>query len=150
MSYAIEKHEVDAALFEFLRSIYHFEHRESVMFDVTWDEVYLLHLLIRFPDIRVSDLSKRMQLANFATSRMVTRLEKAGYVHKSHHDNDKRVVILQITDEGRAKVEAIEQYNYEVVAAHFNTMPEDTLRSLLGAISKLGTLLNVESEEEKS
>lgn len=149
MSYIIDKHEVDAALFEFLRSIYHFEHRETEMFGVTWNEVYLLHLLIRHPGIRVSSLSKRLQLANFATSRMITRLEKAGYVHKEHYENDKRVVVLHITDAGRAKVDAIEQYNYKVVAAHFNTMPEHALRSLLEAVSKLGTLLNVEQGEEE-
>lgn len=149
MSYTIDQKEVDAALFEFLRSIYLFEHRETVMFGIDWSEVYLLHLLIRHPGIRISSLSKKMNQAIFSTSRMVSRLEKAGYVYKKLDENDKRAVTLYITDEGSTQIKLIEKYNYEIVSAQFTKMPEQTLRSLLEAVSQLSVLLNVANMDEE-
>lgn len=148
MSYTIDQKEIDAALFEFLRSIYLFEQRETVMFGINWSEVYLLHLLIRHPGIHISSLSKKMNQAIFSTSRMVSRLEKAGFLHKKLDEIDKRAVSLHITDEGTTQIKLIERYNYDIVSAQFNKMPEQTIRSLLDAVSQLNVLLNVESMDE--
>lgn len=148
MTYSIDKNEVDAALFEFLRSIYLFERRESSMFGVTWDEVYLLQLLIRRPGMRVSHLSQELRIPKFAASRMLTRLQQNGLVLKESDGTDGRAVSVHITEAGREKIGAIEAYNYETVSAHFGTMPEPTLRLLLQTITELGGLLNLNAAGE--
>ncbi len=51
-----------------------------------------------------SDLCKRMQHDNGAITRMLDQLEEKGYVERHRSQQDRRVVELQVTEAGRAKV----------------------------------------------
>lgn len=144
MSYSIDKPTVDAALFSFLKSIYMFELQESVRFGVTWNEIYLLQLVIRQPGLRISLLSRELRVKNFVTSRMLTRLEQDGLLTRVNADPDKRVVNIYPTKEGIEKIEAIEAYHYETVASNFAKLPEETMRMLLQSISRLDLLLQID------
>ena len=149
MSYTIDKKEIDAALFKFLKSIYFFEQREAELFNLTWDDVYLLQLLIRQPGICVSEISKELRVFNFETSRMIRRLEKEGLLRRENANIDKRVVNIYITEAGLEKVNAIEAYNYETVKKNFDKFPEETIHMLLKSISQLDVLLNLQDMNRK-
>ena len=149
ISYTIDKKETDMALFKFLKSIYLFEHREAELFNIKWDEVYLLQLLIRQPGICVSEISKELRVFNFETSRMIRRLEKEGLVRRENANIDKRVVNIYITEAGLEKVNAIEAYNYETVKKNFDKFPEETIHMLLKSISQLDVLLNLQDMNRK-
>lgn len=149
MSYTIDKKEIDAALFKFLKGIYLFEQRESELFNLKWNEVYLLQLLIYQPGICVSEISKELRVYNFETSRMIRRLEKDGLVKRENANIDKRVVNIYITEAGLEKVNAIEAYNYETVKKNFDKLPEETIHLLLQAISQLDVLLNLQDVNRK-
>ena len=75
MTERIPQQQVNDALFSFLQSIYLFEQREVERFNVDWNEVYLLQLLIRYPGMRISEISNRMSVKEFVKSRMVTKLQ---------------------------------------------------------------------------
>jgi DNA-binding MarR family transcriptional regulator len=144
-----DKEEIDQVLFKFLQSIYLFERREASLFDVTWDEVYLLQLLIRQPGLPVSALSRLMKVVDFVVSRMITRLAKTGLVRRESSKVDKRVVQVYITEAGKEKVEAIEQFNYQTVSAQFPRLGDQEIEVLLQSIGNLSEFLGLDAPIQK-
>jgi DNA-binding MarR family transcriptional regulator len=69
---------------------------------------YVLLLLIKgAPDLRerstVTELAKRLQLAQSSVTELVTRAEQAGLVRREPSDVDARVSYLRLTSEGERR-----------------------------------------------
>ena len=52
--------------------------------------------------VSVRDINARVHLDKSIVSRAASRLEAAGLLRKSGHDTDRRLVTLELTDQGRA------------------------------------------------
>lgn len=52
--------------------------------------------------VSVRDITQRVNLDKSVVSRAATRLEQAGHLRKSGHDSDQRLVVLELTEDGRA------------------------------------------------
>ena len=52
--------------------------------------------------VSVRDITARVYLDKSIVSRAASRLEAAGLLRKSGHDTDRRLVTLELTDQGRA------------------------------------------------
>ncbi|MFC3570244.1 MarR family winged helix-turn-helix transcriptional regulator [Paracoccus simplex] len=52
--------------------------------------------------VSVRDIHARVNLDKSMVSRAATRLQEAGLVRKSGNETDRRLVVLELTDEGRA------------------------------------------------
>lgn len=140
----ITKAEIDQVLFKFLQSIYCFERREVALFKLTWDEVYLLQLLIRKPGLPVTEAARNLKVPDFVASRMITKLCKEGLLKRQKAQIDKRVVNVFITDTGIKTIQDIEQYNYEIISTNFNKASEEEIRILMKSIERLGEFLGLE------
>lgn len=57
--------------------------------------------------VSVRDINARVNLDKSIVSRAATRLEGAGYLRKSGHAGDQRLVVLELTDEGRALMDRL-------------------------------------------
>ena len=144
MSQAIERTAVDAALYQFLRCIYLFERRESQLFGVFWDEVYLMQLLVRTPGMRLVQLAEALRVPRFAATRMLARLEADGLLRREGSAEDRRAVHVHLTDAGHAKIRQIEDYNYAPIARQAGGVPEPRPQQLREAIARLPALLGLE------
>lgn len=51
--------------------------------------------------VSVRDINARVNLDKSMVSRAAMRLEQAGYLRKSTHDTDLRLVVLELTENGR-------------------------------------------------
>lgn len=139
----IPKERVDQVLFKFLESVYLFEKRETALFGVTWDEVYLLQLLIKHGPLTVSELAGKLKLAAFMTSRMVTRLEAKNLTKRDKTSGDKRVTMVSITADGERKIEEIERYNYQVVSSNIANLANIDIQNLMRSIENLDEVLGL-------
>lgn len=139
----IPKERVDKVLFKFLESVYLFEKRETALFGVTWDEVYLLQLLIKHGPLAVSELAGELKMAAFMTSRMVTRLAAKNLTKRDKTSGDKRITLVSITVGGKRKIEEIERYNYQVVSSSIANLANIDIQNLMGSIEKLDEVLGL-------
>ncbi len=57
--------------------------------------------------VSVRDITARVNLDKSIVSRAATRLERAGYLRRSGHDGDRRLVALELTDAGRALMDRL-------------------------------------------
>lgn len=52
--------------------------------------------------VSVRDIHLRVHLDKSLVSRAATRLEEAGLLHKSDHQTDRRLIVLELTPQGQA------------------------------------------------
>jgi len=74
-------------------------------------------------EVSIRDIHHRVNLDKSVVSRAATRLEEAGLVQKSDHGSDRRLIVLQLTPEGRALMDRLTPLALEF---------QDRLRAELG------------------
>ena len=71
-------------------------------------------------------------------SLVVKNLEKMGYVKRKTDENDKRISILSLTDEGRAVIEKVIPENEAMIYDYMKDLSEEETATLLSLLKKLG------------
>ena len=67
------------------------------------------HLLsIPVDGISMSGLANKLGLATSTITRNIQKLEKLDFVRRKQNRNDKRILVVYLTDKGRGKVEKVE------------------------------------------
>lgn len=146
MNNEIEKERIDEVLFRFLQSVYLFEQREKELYGVTWDEVYLMQLLIRNQSLTVSELSRKLNTKAFTTSRMISKLNKENLVIRESSTKDKRIVNVAITAQGIKLIKEIENYNYKTIIANIKKLKGMDIHTMMNGIEQLDILLDLDNE----
>ena len=139
----LHQERINEVLFRFLQSVYLFEKRESTLFSVSWDEVYLLQLLARQNTQTVTELAEKLKVKSFTVSRMLTRLAAQNLVHRESSAKDRRVVEVSITAQGRKKLRDIETFNYNTILSNLGALKENEVLALMNSIEKLDILLGL-------
>lgn len=141
--------EIDGCLFSFLQTAYHFEAQEKKLFNLSWQEMYLLQLLRRHGPWKISTIGTQMELKKYQTSRLVTRLEELGLVRRSAAGGDRRQVHVELLEQGRLRLIEIEAYHRRLfeVAEKRGGPGKDTLAILRKAIHQFAALVGIRLEE---
>jgi len=103
-------------------------------------EAHALLEVSREPGLSQNSLAARLRLEKSSVSRIVTALEKRGWIARKRNPNDTRVVQLHLSDDGRkaaATVASSRQAKFEQILA---AIPAGERRAV---IASLGTLLEV-------
>lgn len=83
--------------------VYQFRDRDRICcYDISVTQCYALEALVRRGDMTLNDLAAHLYLDKSTASRVVDALERKGYVARSPHPQDRRAVLLEATDAGRA------------------------------------------------
>lgn len=90
---------------------------------------------------RVTDLAAAELVAQPTMTVLVNRLADEGLVRKSPHAVDARVVLVEITDIGRAELARVRAARAEVLAARLSTLPEEDRAALAAALPALDHLI---------
>ena len=99
----------------------------------------LLELHRARPDgLRPGDLEKEMLLPQYNVSRLVDRLEAAGYAVRRPHPRDGRGQVLQITEQGTALIRRMWKVYRRTIARNFaGKLPEGGAEQLAGLLQRL-------------
>ena len=104
---------------------------------LAWYDV-LLELERAGGSLRPFELEREMLMAQYNLSRLIDRLEEAGYVERSAYANDRRGQIIAITKAGKAiRRRTWSVYGPAIQAAvgeQLSAKQIDTLTTLLGAL----------------
>jgi DNA-binding MarR family transcriptional regulator len=69
--------------------------------DVTASQGYILLAVPEMDTINMNDLSLKMRVANSTMTRMVDQLVQKGLVNRSADPQDRRIVLVSLTDHGK-------------------------------------------------
>lgn len=138
-----DKNELSDVLYNFLESIYLFQQIELNLFHVTWQEIYLLKILHDQGAIHIGGAAEALRIPLFAASRIVTRLEKLGHLTKSRLPDNRRVIQIEATQQGKQTLADVEAYQYQLISSNAHVLEPSEMQAIITGLSKLKQLLSI-------
>ncbi len=91
------------------------------------------------PDgLRMNELAERILYSKSGFTRVVDRLEEAGLVQRVRPENDRRSILVVLTDEGRTAMDRARRHHRHAIEQHFSRHLSDTdIKTLTRALEKL-------------
>jgi MarR family transcriptional regulator, 2-MHQ and catechol-resistance regulon repressor len=87
----------------------------------------------------IGELSRKMLVSGGNMTCVIDNLEKEGLVSRSADRNDRRTVIVELTDLGKQTFEEIFPRHAEFISSVAEALSEEELDQLSGLLKKLGT-----------
>ncbi|MDN4593542.1 MarR family winged helix-turn-helix transcriptional regulator [Polycladomyces subterraneus] len=72
--------------------------------EITPQKFLLLNNLLRMKKCKVNDLAQEVKLSSGATTLALNRLEKEGLILRSRDEEDRRIVWVELSEEGRSLI----------------------------------------------
>ncbi|KUO70025.1 MAG: TrmB family transcriptional regulator [Desulfosporosinus sp. BRH_c37] len=98
----MEQEKIIDLVLDNLRKVFYPE--EWIQLDLTVSKTELLAMLIvdRYGEVIMSQISDYINAPLSTTTGLVNRLVKNGYLQRERSDEDRRIVAIQLTDQGRS------------------------------------------------
>ncbi len=140
----ISNNELENLLFHLLRTFYQFEQVEVMMFNLSYDLIYILKLLKRVDGMRISDIAEEMKIKVFTATRLVDQLEKRTLVKRARTELDKRNVRVTITAAGKKMVRKIEDHALKLIFSNMKEYSESEMLVVFNTIKNMDKILGIE------
>src|SRR5881394_1686231 len=86
----------------------------------------LVHLEESPDGLRMNELAERILYSKSGFTRVVDRMEDAGLVRRVRPDNDRRSILIVLTDTGRETMEYARRHHRNAIEQHFSQHLTDT------------------------
>jgi len=104
-----------------------------------WYDI-LVHLEETPDGLRMNELAERILYSKSGFTRVVDRMEEAGFVRRVRPENDRRSIFVVLTDPGRTTLEQARRRHRHSIEEHFSRHLADTdIKALTRALEKLST-----------
>lgn len=122
-------------------------HREL---GLTGPQFHMLALIAKNKNCNVSYLSDKLEVKPSAITVMADRLVQSGYVERRHDDQDRRAVLLSVTELGDQVYEEARKRSRNVLKSYLSGLEPHELEVLIGVIEKLGKDEPADGEGEEA
>src|SRR3954471_13889815 len=98
----------------------------------------LVHLEESPEGVRMNELAERILYSKSGFTRVVDRMEDAGLVHRVRPENDRRSILVVLTDTGREAMETARRHHRMAIEQHFSQHLTDAdIKALTRALEKV-------------
>ena len=98
----------------------------------------LVHLEETPDGLRMNELAERILYSKSGFTRVVDRLEEAGLVQRVRPENDRRSILVVLTDQGRKTMEDARRHHRHSIEQHFSRHLADAdIKALTRTLEKL-------------
>ena len=108
---------------------------------LTGPQFGLLHAMETHGPVPLSELGKRMRVSGGDVTGLVDKLVAAGYVRRARQRKDRRVVVAELTEDGREVLRELRPLHSECLGRLTIGLDEDELRELQSLLGKLSQAL---------
>ena len=113
------------------------ELEQAVGIPQRWYDV-LVHLEELPEGIRMNELAERILYSKSGFTRVVDRMEEAGLVRRVRPEDDRRSILIVLTDEGTKKLEEARRHHRDGIDRHFSQHLTDAdIKALTRAFEKV-------------
>jgi len=100
----------------------------------------LVHLEETPAGLRMNELAERILYSKSGFTRVVDRLEEAGLVRRVRPENDRRSILVVLTDQGAATLDLARRHHRDGIARHFSDHLSDTdVEALSRALERISS-----------
>lgn len=103
---------------------------------LTGAQFQMLALIARKQVCNVSYLADKLEVKPSAITVMIDRLVQNGYVHRRHDEQDRRAVLLSVTERGGEVLEEAKRKSREVLKRHLSVLTEHELETMITIMEK--------------
>jgi len=104
---------------------------------VSFPQFFLLGHIASHDFLSMSEIAEKMNHSTAAATGLGDRVENLGYVERSHAANDRRKVLVRITEKGSALVEKIRQDIVNNLSQIMNLLPHEEQKAWLSIYEKV-------------
>ncbi len=97
--------------------------------------------------LSVSDLAKRVHLSPSTVVGIVDRLEKRGLLRRIRQSNDRRIVSVQMTEQGKALVDSAPPPIQEKLIEGLDILPQETQNTIVHSLETIVHLMGIEEQD---
>jgi DNA-binding MarR family transcriptional regulator len=98
----------------------------------------LVHLEETPDGLRMNELAERILYSKSGFTRVVDRMEDAGLLRRVRPANDRRSILVVLTDQGRDTLESARRHHRHAIEQHFSRHLADTdIKALTRALEKV-------------
>ena len=112
--------------------------------DISLTSASTMATLDRGGPLRLTDLAAAEGVAQPSMTSLVTGLERNGFVERRTHPADRRVVLVALTDAGRARLRTRRETGALWVTELIDQLSEEDVAALAAALPALSHLLDLE------
>lgn len=104
ISRAVAIFETMQSLRRIFKALQNYSHEVSHRYGITGPQLWVLKTVFKDGGLPLGELSQKMYLHPSTITGVVNRLEKKGYVSRDRDQEDRRVVMVQLTPKGKRLV----------------------------------------------
>ncbi len=97
----------------------------------------VLEILYKSGPLSLKKISDEMMVTGANITCVVDNLEKEGFVIRIHSKTDRRVILAELTDSGRNKIESILPEYYQNISAMVSSLSENEQKEFISLLDKL-------------
>lgn len=129
--------DVGSMIQELVHVIQIFERDEIKPHGFTTTQCYVLLTLKKEDNLTMNDLSLKMNLEKSTMTRILNILQRDGYVKRTKDDEDKRIVIASLTEEGLLAAEKMEKSIKDYYMKIVENLPSGRVEEVISSVSSL-------------
>ncbi|ABK84593.1 MarR family winged helix-turn-helix transcriptional regulator [Bacillus paranthracis] len=104
---------------------------------IPWNEFIVLRILNRTNKEMVSRVANELNVSNSHITAVTEKLINKGFVTRSRSTSDRRVVYLEITEQGKDLVAKMEGAKKQYLQERFSTLSEEEMNIMISISKKL-------------
>ena len=136
--------EIGRKLLEQLDRFHRISCRHEMLLNMNRNEMVVLTLLEHLSEsdssekgVKPSELTHSGFMSKPAISRMLSSMEKKGYIGRCMSEDDRRVVYVKLTESGRRKLEEEKRHRDQMAEKIFRRMGVEKMEQLLALIEEI-------------
>lgn len=106
-------------------------------FGLTGPQLTVIKILDQIGDLSLSSLSGRIKANNSTVTGIIDRMEREGLVRRERSQTDRRMVLIRLTDKGRALAGQIEVQPMEIFRQAVAALPESEMQTLFSILDRV-------------
>lgn len=106
--------------------------------DLTVSQFGTLEVLLHLGPLNQRAIGEKLLKSGGNITMVIDNLEKCGYVVRKKDPNDRRAVLIHLTDDGEAFIKDFFPKHLEKIKEEFSVLSEDEKMQLAGLCKKLG------------
>ncbi|ADI25838.1 MarR family winged helix-turn-helix transcriptional regulator [Geobacillus sp. C56-T3] len=113
----------------------------SLCEEMTHDQYYLLRYIRRRGTCTSTELAAMFGVNKSAVTAMTNRLVDKGWLRRDRDENDRRVIVLSLTEQGEAWIAEMDRNVYRLVEEVIARFPEEEIEAFIRTYERLARVL---------
>jgi DNA-binding MarR family transcriptional regulator len=133
--------EVLITLRKIIRAIDQHSRHLVKQYGVTGPQLLILKELTRLNEIHISEIAKRVSLSQPTVTDILNRLETKNLIQRKRNEHDKRMIIVNVTEQGKMIIKKEPSLLQERFILEFNKLKEWEQTLILSSIQRIASMM---------